>query len=280
MKYALLTGATGGLGRLVAQAINDRGDYTLFACGTNQEKLQALSLLPRVIPLRVDVLSEDSVRDMAQKVRAHTATLDALLHFVGTGGFIPLSEGDYVPAVEKHMGLNLLGCVRVNHALMDLLPENKGRIIHCSSQMGWMKAQPFSGPYNLSKRALEGYNDSLRRELMFRGIRVIKLQPGSYPTDITSAVEQGYERTLQTTTHYQRVLSVFRPLMASALHPKNDVTKLVRVTMKALTAPRPRISYKVGTSWMTLPLELLPDTLVDFLYRAMLFLVAGGNKQA
>jgi short-subunit dehydrogenase len=58
-----------------------------------------------------------------------------------------------------------------------------GRVVNISSIHGKL-AMPFAGAYAASKFGLEGYSDSLRRELMLFGIKVILIEPGSVATPI------------------------------------------------------------------------------------------------
>ena len=48
---------------------------------------------------------------------------------------------------QKLLDINVMGMVRVNRIFFDLVLAGGGRIIHCSSEAGWMTAQPFAAPY-------------------------------------------------------------------------------------------------------------------------------------
>ena len=162
-----------------------------------------------------------------------------------------------------------MGTVRTNAVFFDLVERGKGRIVNCSSSAGWMAAQPFIGPYVLSKRAIEGYSDSLRRELLYLGIPVIKLQPGSFRTRLTDEVQSEYARTLAQTTRYGALLCGLKPLMDITLDRSGRPEALAKFVVKALEARRPRAAYRKGSGALLSLLELLPEPWVDAVYRAL-----------
>ena len=86
-------------------------------------------------------------------------------------------EGNCSNTIEKMLMINVMGMVRINRTFIDMVMEGNGRVVNCSSECGYLTAQPFNGPYAITKYAVEAYTDSLRRELMFIGVPVVKIQP-------------------------------------------------------------------------------------------------------
>lgn len=82
-------------------------------------------------------------------------------------------ESDVWPVVN----VNLLGTMRVNHAVFDLIWASKGVYVNIASVAGRIGA-PGLGPYCASKHAVVGYSSSMRRELAPHGVRVVCLEPG------------------------------------------------------------------------------------------------------
>jgi hypothetical protein len=111
------------------------------------------------------------------------------------------------------------------------------------------------------------YNDSLRRELMYIGIPVVKIQPGSFDTGLTRSVCDQFDAVLCNTKYYQKVLTRMKPLMEHELNQKHDPQCLVRVVLRALESKRPKLNYRVGTGKLLALLEILPDRCIDRLYR-------------
>jgi len=269
MKTVFFTGATGGLGTSCVKELAYRS-WKVFAAGTNEDKLRELALLPNVIPVRTDVTDLEDIRAALKKVKAHTDRLDAIVNFAGLTAFASMIEGDPVSITKKLFDVNVMGSVMVNFVFFDMLLKAKGRIINCSSEAGWMTSQPFAAPYFMSKRALEAYNDSLRRELLYLGIPVVKIQPGPFMTNITKVIAEDFEKVTAGSGHYADLLPRVRPLVEMGLKQQCAQKKLVFVVIKALEARKPRLSYRVGTSRLLSLLEILPDKTVDRIY-LMLF---------
>ena len=278
MKTVLFTGATGGLGSCCIRRLAERG-WTVFACGTRTDRLQDLAKEEAVIPIVMDVTDLQSVQQARATVMTHTLSLDAVVNFAGTAAFGSLVEGDPATQCERLLDLNVLGTVRVNRVFFDLVERGQGRIINCSSSAGWMKAQPFGGPYVLSKRALEAYNDSLRRELMYIDIPVIKIQPGTFRTNIGRGVQEDFDGTLAGTEHYDYVLRKMKPMMDFIFRHARDPEAVARVVVRALESRHPKSRYRVGSGLLLSLLELLPEPCVDGVYK-MLFKEKGSTAGA
>jgi len=276
MKYVFFTGATGGLGEACVEALSRTGRWTIFAAGTNEVALDRLGELPNVIPVRVDVTKQASVEAALAAVKARTETLDAVVNFAGLASFTSLVEGDSLGAIERLLAVNLVGTARVNRTFFEMIHKGHGRIVNCSSESGWMTPTPFAGPYVLSKYAVEAYSDSLRRELMFLGISVIKIQPGSFETPVRQKVNDLFQKSLAETQYYRKLLLRLKPLMVMELGQRNDVRRLADALLKALESNRPRLQYRVGTGMLLALLELFPERWVDKIY----MLVGGGLQES
>jgi len=269
MKFALMTGATGGLGQHCVRRMAGSGRWTVFAAGTNRQKLAEFSCMPNVIPIEVNITDPAAVESAHELIKNHCGQLDAVINLAGQTAFGSAVEGDPAGQAEHLLQVNVLGMIRINSVFFDLIRRPGGRVINCSSETGWMTAQPFATPYVLSKRAVEGYNDCLRRELMFLGIAVIKIQPGTFQTGLTGRICQDYQATLESTRYSKALLTRLQPLMLHELRHNPDPDRLARTVMKALETRRPKIRYRVATGWLLLMLELLPEKGVDLLYRLL-----------
>lgn len=276
MKYVFFTGATGGLGEACVEALSRTGRWTIFAAGTNEVALGRLGELPNVIPVRADVTEQASVEAALEAVKARTETLDAVVNFAGLASFASLVEGDSLGAIERLLAVNLVGTARVNRTFFEMIHKGHGRIVNCSSESGWLTPTPFAGPYVLSKYAVEAYSDSLRRELMFLGIPVIKIQPGSFETPVKQKVNDLFQKSLAETQYYRKLLLRLKPLMVMELGQRNDVRRLADALLKALESNRPRLQYRVGTGRLLALLELFPERWVDKIY----MLVGGGLQES
>lgn len=265
MKYALVTGAGGGLGGAGALALADAG-WTVFAVDVRQTSTRH----SHIIPLVVDVTSDGSVGAAVELIGQTTDRLDAVINFAGVHTMGSFIEGDITTMMSKLIDVNLMGMVRINKAFFAMLRAGGGRIINCSSECGYMKPQPFNGPYTVSKYAVEAYSDSLRRELLSQGIKVIKIQPGSFKTGLLADSRAGFEQFYNSTKIYKHVLTKMKPLMDREFKAANDPAQVGKVLLRAVSAKHPRIRYRVKNSKLLGLMELVPDSLLDAIYKAFM----------
>lgn len=169
--------------------------------------------------------------------------------------------------MERLLKVNLLGMYTVNKYFFPLIHASKGRIINISSEIGLFSPQPFNGFYGASKYAVEAYSDSLRREMLFLGIKVIKINPGSFKTQMHAAAEESYNKMLERTSLHKEVIARMRPLMQNELKHAKAPEVLARTVYKALLAKKPRLAYKVNLSKALFLLSAMPERVQDFLYR-------------
>jgi NAD(P)-dependent dehydrogenase (short-subunit alcohol dehydrogenase family) len=118
-----------------------------------------------------------------------------------------------------------------------------GRIIMISS-VGGQNGAPFVGPYAASKFAMEGYSQSLRRELMLYGIDVIVIGPGAIATPIWDKAEQN-DLTRYSNTDYGPAVERVADYMVTQGKvglPPSDVGDLI---WECLTDPKPKTRYHI-----------------------------------
>lgn len=268
MRYALVTGATSGLGKEIAIRLSESG-WCVFACGRNEKALVEIKKTTYCHPLKMDVVDQDSINEALEEVSQVTDHLNAIINFSGIQKMSSLIEGD-INIIKQSLDVNLLGMARVNKTFFPLIKKCNGRIINCSSECGWMTPQPFNGSYTLSKYAVEAYNDSLRRELMFLDIPVIKIQPGSFKTAMHGKTLDSFDKLINSTNMYREVLEKMKGMMLIELKMANEPEALIEAVMKAVNDPHPRQKYRVKNSPLLEVIEVMHPMTVDRLYKKFL----------
>lgn len=174
-RTALLTGATGGLGRAIAQGLAAAG-ASLVLSGRREEDLLALAeSLPgsdhRVI---VADLAEDGE---AERLAAAAAGVDVLVANAGLPGAGWLAEFS-ADEVKRALRVNLEAPMLLARALFpEMLERGSGHLVFVSSLSG-KSASPRSSIYNATKFGLRGFALGLRSDLAPRGIGVSLVSPG------------------------------------------------------------------------------------------------------
>jgi short-subunit dehydrogenase len=175
-RSALLTGATGGLGRAIAKALAGRGANLLLS-GRRAEALEALAAeLPggehRVLPAD---LAEPGA---AEKLAAEAGEVDVLVANAGLPGTGRLSEFT-TEQLTGTLRVNLEAPMLLARALeAGMLERGSGHMVFVSSLSG-KSATPLSSVYNATKFGLRGFALGLRADLAPRGIGVSIVSPGT-----------------------------------------------------------------------------------------------------
>ena len=186
MKTVVVTGVSTGIGHAAARVLLDKG-FKVFGSVRSEADAAKLKheLGAHFTPLIFDVIDVAAVAEAAEQVRAALAgkTLYGLVNNAGIavpGPLLHIRIDDF----RRQLEVNLTGQLIVIQNFAPLLDgANPGRIVMISSVSG-QNAAPFVGPYSTSKFGLEGFSESLRRELMVYGIDVIVIAPGAIATPI------------------------------------------------------------------------------------------------
>ena len=180
----LLSGASGGFGRLIAHTLLDHGHRLIATMrdpgGRGGEVAQALAARGATV-VAMDVSDDASVdAAIAQATRA-AGWPDVVVHNAGIGVH-GLQEAFTADDLKRLFDVNLFGVHRVNRALLPTWRERRsGLMVNVSSLLGRI-TMPFYGPYNASKWALEAMSENNRSELSAFGIDVCVVEPGGYAT--------------------------------------------------------------------------------------------------
>ena len=213
----LVTGSTSGFGRLTVETLARQG-YVVFAgmraaTGKNAsaaEELRALAEQEHIALhiVELDITDETSVAQAIKSLIAITGRLDVVVNNAGISYIGPL-EAFTLEQVQQQFDTNVLGVMRVNRAaLPHMRRQGSGLLLQIGSITGRL-AFPFLGLYGATKFALEGLTESYRYELAPFGIDAAIIEPGTFPTAISTKrqIAADTERLAQ----YQTTLDKFLP---------------------------------------------------------------------
>ncbi len=250
-RAVVITGASTGIGRAaVAKAVREGAQ--VFGSVRKQADADGLKAEfgEAVTPLIFDVADEAAVRAGAAQVAAVLGKrrLFGLVNNAGIAVAGPLLHLD-TEEIRRQFEINLFGVHNATRAFADLLGADKertgkpGRIVMISS-VGGQNGSPFVGPYAASKFALEGYSQSLRRELMLYGIDVIVVGPGAIATPIWDKAGEGDLERFNNTDYGPMLKGVENYMVSQGKSglPASDVGDLVWF---CLSDPKPKTRYKI-----------------------------------
>jgi len=265
----VVTGASTGIGAACAQYLSEHG-FKVFAAVRKQSDAEAVVArrTPNLQPLILDVTQAD-------KISAAVQTVQAILGGSGLAGLINNAGISYdqplecvpIASVRHQMEVNVIGTLAVTQAFLPMVRQARGRIVTIGSINGRL-ANPISGPYCMSKFAIEAFSDCLRRELDQWGIQVSLIQPGAIKTaiwDKNDAYDWRSEASSEHLSLYGAMYEKFRKLLVKSTNSAIPCDRVSEAILHALTAPSPRTRYLVGPDARMLArlAYLLPDRMLD-----------------
>lgn len=174
-KTVLITGAGSGFGKMAAVMLAERG-HTVVATTESDEQAEALRAEhPELTVAKLDITDPDDVATVDRW------DLDVLIANAGLGQTGPLA-GIPIERLRRVFEVNVFGtfaiCQRVANAMK---ARGSGRILIVSSVAG-VRAGKGSGPYSMTKHALQAMGGVFRNELADFGVDVALINPGPYAT--------------------------------------------------------------------------------------------------
>jgi 3-oxoacyl-[acyl-carrier protein] reductase len=180
---ALVTGASRGIGRAVAQALAERGATVgLAARSTSELKALARELPGSHHPLTCDVALPASIATAIEEFAEANGGLDLLVANAGIAYYEPIVTQS-LEKIEQMTEVNWLGTVYTVKAALPYLLDGGGHIVVMSSGAG-LRGFPGAAAYSATKAAQRMFAEALRHELSGTGVSVTTVYPGEIRTSL------------------------------------------------------------------------------------------------
>ncbi|CAK9884688.1 MAG: 3-oxoacyl-[acyl-carrier-protein] reductase FabG [Candidatus Erwinia impunctatus] len=189
-KVALVTGASRGIGRAIAETLAARG-ATVIGTATSQSGAEAISayLGEHGCGLLLNVTDATSIENTLETIRTTYGEVDILVNNAGITRdnlLMRMKEDEW----QDILITNLTSVFRLSKAAMRAMMKKRvGRIITIGSIVGTM-GNAGQANYAAAKAGLIGFSKSLAREVASRGITVNVVAPGFIETDMTRALNE------------------------------------------------------------------------------------------
>lgn len=273
----VVSGASSGIGEDAAIFLNQLG--YLVVAGVRREAdaeaLRAKAVDPtRLCPVEFDVTSDEQVGSSRRTVEGLVDDGHAFAGVFSNAGIAHLrgdtsSEGTPMSVLEQVMAVNYFGAVRFIRAFLPLARRSQAGIVINSALMA-RTVLPFNAGYAASKRALEGWADSLRREVAPLGVRVVLIEAAAISTKLTAEGEDAVSADNPYPMQRPFLEDSFRRLDARVDDPRCSPRRVSELVARALQAPHPRPRYHVGGGARAIAaVGSLPDGLQDRLFERL-----------
>lgn len=244
-KKILITGATSGIGLMLAKILHEAG-HEIWATGRNTIALNSLSTIG-IHTIEADLTTEQSFESLF----INMGTPDTVIHSAGVGTFsilLDLDEKD----MEKMFQVNVLAPMKLTKYFAEKMKtRGSGHFIFVASQAGKV-ATPKASVYAASKHAIIGFANAIRMELKDSCIKVTTINPGPIDTPFLDLADQtGNYRNIMK-KHLLTPEKVVASIKQVIEKPKRevDLPSYMSITSK-LYAIAPSIVETVGKKYFT-----------------------------
>ncbi|MGJ7524768.1 SDR family oxidoreductase [Variovorax sp. GB1P17] len=216
----LITGATSGIGRALAEAFHDNGNRVIV-CGRRQALLDEMTARrPGLIGMPLDLDDPASLPRVAEDVRARFPELNVLIANAGISRAEDMAaDGWDASDAQSIVDTNIMGVLRVTAALLPLLKgQPDAAIMATSSNLAFVPRADFPA-YCASKAFLHSWLQSMRHQLRKVPIEVLELAPPYVQTELTGDSQASDPRAMPLAVYVAEVMQ----LLAAKDHPWGEV---------------------------------------------------------
>lgn len=210
---AVVTGASQGIGRAIAEAFAERDDAKVALVARTRSKLESVADAcrtqggePLVVP--TDVTKDDDVAEMADRIRDTWDIPDVLVNNAGMFTYSPLGDLT-LDGFRKQIDVNLTGSFAVTRAFLPAMRERgRGHLFYMGS-VASVKAYPGNAGYCAAKHGVRGLARVVREETKNEGLRVTTVIPGATHTPTWDGVDLPEDRFMPPEDVAQSVVDAY-----------------------------------------------------------------------
>ncbi|MFF5495227.1 oxidoreductase [Streptomyces aquilus] len=259
-KVWLITGASSGFGRAIAEAALADGDVVVGAARRPEALDDLVAAHPdQVEALRLDVADTAAAEAAVRDVVARHGRIDVLVNNAGrthVGAFEETGEDELRALFDVHV----FGPAALVRAVLPSMRERRsGAIVQMSSMGGQMSFAGFSA-YSGTKFALEGMSEALADEVAEFGVKVLIVEPGAFRTSLFEAGRAGVSADSGV---YAKVSGTRGAVADGDGAQPGDPAKAAAVILAALRSDRTPLRLPLGDDGVTAVLGHLDQVRED-----------------
>lgn len=260
-KYVLVLGANCSIGNEVVKRLI-ANNYLVFAADRNVENKEFGNL----IYLTMDINNQKSIEQAKKVIFKYTPSLYAIIILNNDYFFDSIVEGEE-EKLRESFEKNFWRPYRAIKCLWKIVDPVHGRIINDCSDSGLFSILPFNGYYGLSKHLLSNYSDVLRRELTYKGIKVIKIHSGYIKDEKFELKLAEFHELIEKSPNFSTEINRLKPLILGNRDDDLEILDYSNLILKILKKRKPKKVYKIKLNRKLKMINLLSRNSQDRIYK-------------
>jgi NAD(P)-dependent dehydrogenase (short-subunit alcohol dehydrogenase family) len=243
-KVWFITGCSTGFGRELAKEVLAQGYHAAVAARNTDDVKDITESYPETaIAIKLDVTKIEDITAAVTEIQEKFGQIDVLVNNAGIGYFGAIEESEE-EEIRRMFEINFFGLANVTKAVLPTLRKQRsGHILNVAS-IGGLVGFPAVGFYNATKFAVDGYSESLSKELAPLGIKVTVIAPSGFRTDWagrsannSKIVIDDYKETAEANKNSIRGYSGNQP---------GDPVRAAKAMIKAVESDNPPLRLLLG----------------------------------
>lgn len=272
-KIVIITGCDSGIGKELCQIFSENGFLVLIS----YLETNPFSDNQNIKACKMDLRKEEDIGSFFNFCKKYIDEGHEIKYLINNAGVALGGPAENVPIkiYREIFEVNYFGLISLTQKLIPSLIKSKGRIVVMGSMAGKI-AIPFLSPYVSTKFALEGFCDSLRREMTPFGVKTILIEPAAVATPIWDKAKKQDSSFLDE--KYKKSIKEFTEKFIEAGNSGMNTKKATRQIYKFITKKSPRARYIIAENrFLTFLQTLVPNKLLDLVFLKM-FKMDYGSK--
>jgi NAD(P)-dependent dehydrogenase (short-subunit alcohol dehydrogenase family) len=240
-----ITGASRGFGAEIAKSALKAGDCVVAAARNTAAVHDNLGPdSAQLLAVELDVTQADQARSAVDAAVKKFARIDVLVNNAGYG-HLGYFEENTPQDVETQFATNVFGVFHVTWAALPVMRKARRGLIYNLSSVAGVRGNEFGSLYSASKFALEGFSESLAKEVAPFGIFVTIVEPGPFRTDFLTneSLRYGGQSVADYDERRDKLRATFE---ARNRKQPGDPEKLAQALVRLASEPKPPLRFAAG----------------------------------